>query len=176
MLVPFIASSQSTVNPDTVCYQTPGSIYQVTNVPGNTYTWTVASPGIIVSGQGTSTLNVDWSSASPGLITNGVSVFATNSFGCVSPPVNINVFILNIIPVVTPLSFCADEPCATLTGTPPGGTWSGPGVVGNTFCPSTSLIGNNTVTYTVSLAGCTFSATGVMTVNPLAIISPISHN
>lgn len=174
---PIVASAQlTTINPDTVCYQTNGSIYAVTNVPGNTYTWTVSAPGILVSGQGSSSIEVNWSAAAPGTIANGITVFATNAAGCVSPPISINIFILNIVPTVAPLTFCVGEPCATLAGTPLGGTWTGPGVIGNTFCPSAALIGNNTVTYSITLGGCTFTAAGTMTVNPLITISPISHN
>ena len=177
LLVPFLCEGQSTINPDTVCYQTPGSIYQVTNVPGNTYTWTVLPPGVIVSGQGTNIINVDWSAAPPGLIPNAVSVFATNAAGCVSPPVNINVFILNIVPTILALGpYCLDEPCVNLTGTPPGGLWSGPGVVGSQFCSQTAGVGTTNVTYTYTLAGCVFTATSPVTVLPLPTISPISHN
>jgi hypothetical protein len=168
--------AQSTISPDTVCYQSSGSVYTVTNDPNNTYTWTVASPGVLVNGQGTNSITVNWNGANPGLIANAVTVFPTNQYGCVGPTVNMNVFVLNVIPVVTPVTVCFNEPCVTLTGTPAGGTWSGPGIVGNTFCSSVSGVGNFTATYTYTLAGCTFTATGVITVNPLPTISPISHN
>jgi hypothetical protein len=174
---PLIAISQiTTINPDTVCYQTSGSIYQVLNVPGDTYTWTVAAPGVIVSGQGSSSIEVDWSSASPGLIATGVSVFPTNQFGCVGPTVTLDVFIYNEIPVVTPLTFCLDEPCTDLIANPVGGSWSGPGVVGAQFCPQIAGVGTHVVTYTYTIGECVFVVTGVMTVNPLPTISPIGHN
>lgn len=174
--LPVLAFSQSLANPDTVCYQTSGSIYQVIDVPGNTYTWTVAAPGIIVAGQGTSMIEVDWSGAAPGLIGTGVSVFPTNQFGCVGPTVTLDVYIYNETPVVTPLTFCLDEPCTDLIATPLGGTWSGPGVVGAQFCPQVAGVGNHTVTYTYTIGDCVFVATGIMTVNPLPTISPIGHN
>jgi trimeric autotransporter adhesin len=44
-------------------------------------------------------------------------------------------------------TICADDASLTLTGTPAGGTFSGPGVTGNTFDPST-LNGTVTLTYT----------------------------
>jgi hypothetical protein len=44
---------------DTVCYQSTSSVYQVPNVPGNTYTWNVVSPGVIVNGQGTNVITVN---------------------------------------------------------------------------------------------------------------------
>ncbi len=56
---------------------------------------------------------------------------------------------------------CVNAAPITLSGaTPPGGTYSGPGVVGNTFNPSLAGLGGNTVTYTVNSAtpGCTASA------------------
>ena len=176
LMVPALCKSQITTNPDTVCYQANGSIYQVVNVPGDTYTWTVAAPGVITGGQGTSAISVNWGAAAPGSISNGVSVFPTNAFGCQGPTVTMNVFILNVVPTVTPDVFCADEPCEALVGSPLGGAWSGPGVVGNQFCPTATLVGSQTVTYTYTEAGCTFTASGTMTVNPTPVISPISHN
>lgn len=159
---------------DTVCYRSTTSTYQVPNVAGNTYNWTVATPGIITSGQGTNIITVNWGTANPGLITNAVSVFATNQFGCVSPPVLLDVFVLNIVPTVAPIELCFGQPCVTLSGTPVGGTWSGIGVNGNQFCPI--AIGNSTITYTYSLGGCVFTATGTAVVNPLPTISPIQHD
>ena len=178
IFLPFLSSAQlTTINPDTVCFQTSGSIYQVTNQPGTTYTWTVLAPGVLISGQGTNTINVDWSASPAGLIPNGVSVFATNAAGCVSPPVLLNVFILNIIPVINPLGpYCIGEPCVTLTATPTGGVWSGNGVSGNQFCSNAAGVGTSNITYTITEAGCVFSTTSTIVVNPFATISPISHN
>jgi hypothetical protein len=171
----FINLAKSQV--DTVCFNTSTlATYQVLNVQGNTYTWSVSSPGIIVSGQGTNLITVNWGSANPGLINNAVSVFPTNSFGCVGPPVDLDVFVLNIIPTISPINLCVNAPCLTLSGTPPGGTWSGLGVNGNQFCPSVAGVGSTTVTYTYSLSGCTFTATTTAVVNPLPTISPIQHN
>ena len=90
---------------------------------------------------------------------------------------NINVFILNIVPTILALGpYCLDEPCVNLTGTPMGGLWSGPGVVGSQFCSQTAGVGTTNVTYTYTLAGCVFTATSPVTVLPLPTISPISHN
>jgi hypothetical protein len=175
-IIPMIAFSQSTLNPDTVCYQSSGSIYEVINELGNTYTWSVSSPGVITSGQGTNSIIVDWSSANPGLITNAISVFPTNEFGCVGPTVLLDVFIFNETPNVVPMTFCFDEPCADLIGTPIGGIWSGPGVIDSQFCSDIAGVGNHEITYTYIVGDCSFSSTGIMTVNPLPTISPISHD
>jgi hypothetical protein len=167
----------TTINPDTVCYQTPGSIYSVTNTPGNTYTWTVAAPGVITSGQGTNQIGVNWSAAAPGLIPNAVSVVASNGSGCNSPASNLNVFILQIVPSITALGpFCSTDACVAVTTSPAGGVLTGPGVVGNTFCPQTAGAGTWPLTYTVTQGGCTFTATTSVTVNPTPTLSPISHN
>lgn len=177
-ILPLWVTAQSTVNPDTVCYQTPGSTYSVVNDPANTYNWTVASPGTITSGQGTSAIVVDWSSASPGLINNAITVTATNQFGC-DTVVTLNVFILNIIPTFTAQASCVDAGCITLVGTPSGGIFTGTGVTGQyQFCPSIAGVGSHTITYSYSFAGCTWTTTGSgpFVVNPLPNISPISHN
>jgi hypothetical protein len=177
-ILPLFAAAQSTTNPDTVCYQTPGSTYSVVNDPNNTYTWTVAAPGTITSGQGTNAIVVDWSSAAPGLITNAITVRAVNQFGC-DTTVSINVFILNIVPTFTAQASCVDAGCIALVGTPAGGIFTGPGVTGQyEFCPSIAGVGSHTLTYTYSFAGCTWTTTGTgpFVVNPLPNISPISHN
>ena len=174
------AAQTSTANPDTVCYQsTAASIYTVPSVGNGTYTWTITAPGIITSGQGTNTINVDWSAAPPGLIPTGVSVTYTGpapSF-CPSLPVDLDVLILKIDPVITAIGpFCDSDPCVPLNATPAGGTFSGPGVVGNTFCPNQANPGVNDVTYTVDAGGCTFSTTIQVTVNSTPVLGPIQHN
>jgi len=54
-------SQLSTVNPDTVCYQSTAlSTYTIPSVGSGTYTWTVAAPGVITAGQGTNSISVNW--------------------------------------------------------------------------------------------------------------------
>lgn len=178
MALPFLGFSQSTTNPDTVCYQTPGSTYSVTSDPGVTYNWTVASPGVITSGQGSNNIVVDWSTAAPGMINNAVSVTITSQFGC-DTSTTINVYILNIVPTFTAQASCVDAGCIPLNGTPAGGVFTGPGVSGQyQFCPDVAGVGSHTLTYTYTQNGCTFTTTGTgpFVVNPLPTISPISHN
>jgi len=171
-------SQTSTVNPDTVCYQTSGSIYTVPSLgAGYTYNWTVVAPGVITSGVGTNTIGVNWSSASTGLIPNGVTVYAVNAAGCQSLPITLNVLIYQVLPTITPIGpFCAGAPCVNLVGSPAGGTFTGTGVVGNQFCPTTSGIGTFTLTYTVTSGGCTFTTTTSVSVTANPVLSPIQHN
>ncbi|RKX19587.1 MAG: hypothetical protein DRP35_07455, partial [Candidatus Zixiibacteriota bacterium] len=44
-------------------------------------------------------------------------------------------------------TYCVNAPSATLTGSPAGGTFTGPGITGNTFDPSTAGIGTHTIGY-----------------------------
>jgi hypothetical protein len=176
-------SQLSTVNPDTVCYQSTAlSTYTIPSVGSGTYTWTVTSPGVITTGQGTNSISVNWSAAAPGLIPNGVSVTYSSPppANCPATPVNLNVLIYQVIPTITALGpFCESDPCVNLVGTPVGGAWSGIGVVGNQFCPDNVTNGTNatsTVTYTVGSAGCTFTTSVVVPVYGTPTLSPIQHN
>ena len=176
-------SQLTTANPDTVCYQSTAlSTYTIPSVGSGTYTWTVTSPGVITTGQGTNSISVNWSAAAPGLIPNGVSVTYSSPppANCPATPVNLNVLIYQVIPTITALGpFCESDPCVNLVGTPVGGTWSGTGVVGNQFCPDNVTNGTNatsTVTYTVGSAGCTFTTSVVVPVYGTPTLSPIQHN
>jgi glucose/arabinose dehydrogenase len=62
--------------------------------------------------------------------------------------------------------YCTYDPVVTLSGSPSGGTFSGPGVSGNTFNPAAATIGNNTITYsyTDSVTNCSNSASFVVEV------------
>jgi hypothetical protein len=74
---------------------------------------------------------------------------------------------------VDPQSVCEGGSPITLTGTNLGNsvTWSGTGVVGNTFDPAGLSAGTYTVTTTGTDAnGCTIVSTGTITVTPLPTI------
>ena len=81
-----------------------------------------------------------------------------------------------IIPTVTPLdSICANNPAvdldSMLTSSPAGGTWSGTGVTGATFTPSTAGTGIHNVTYSIGTGTCLATASADITVNAIPIIS-----
>ncbi|MCS7085943.1 MAG: hypothetical protein RMM53_09395, partial [Bacteroidia bacterium] len=61
-------------------------------------------------------------------------------------------------------SYCPAAPCDTLVGVPAGGSFSGPGMVGNRFCPSLAGLGTHTLRYTGSQNGCSYVATVQVTV------------
>ena len=160
---------QTTINPDTVCANAVGEQYFVTNTPTSTYNWTITGGGgILQTGQGTNTITVDWGGVS-GLYPNAVEVIESNANGCPGVPVLLDVFVLNLTGnAVGP--FCEGDPTTPLVGTPAGGTWSGTGVVANSFQPSTG-VGNYVLTYT--MAGCTTTINVVVNNGP--VTGPIQH-
>jgi hypothetical protein len=178
LLLPSLVFSQlTTINPDTVCYQTGGSIYEVAATAGLSYNWTVTAPGIITGGQGTSQIQVDWSAATPGLITNAVQVQASNNIGCLSPVIVLDVFIYDINPnIIQIANICEYTNCVPLQATPAGGVWSGTGVSGLDFCPTTSGVGTFNITYTYTDTGCIFTDVIQVSVLSQPQLLPIEHN
>jgi large repetitive protein len=81
-------------------------------------------------------------------------------------------FVINPIPTVSFAglnnSYCIDASTVTLTGNPSGGTFSGNGIVGNTFNPTLAEAGVHTITYSFTDGnGCSNTSTQNVTVNPL---------
>ena len=164
------AISQTTINPDTVCANALAEQYFVTNTPTSTYNWTATGGGsIIQTGQGTNSITVDWGGVSA-LFPNAISVTETSASGCPGAPILLDVFVLALSGnAIGP--YCPGDPLATLTGAPIGGTWSGPGVIGNNFDPAAAGVGNFVLTY--SLSGCLTTIN--VTVNSGPVTGPIQH-
>jgi hypothetical protein len=66
---------------------------------------------------------------------------------------------LNMVVNNTERRFCYYDADITLTATPPGGTFSGPGVTGNIFSPSLADGGNHLITYSLPGISDTVSST-----------------
>jgi hypothetical protein len=160
---------QTTINPDTVCANAVGEQYFVTNTPTSTYNWTVTGGGgVLQTGQGTNSITVDWGGVSA-IYLNAIEVIESNAAGCLGTPVLLDVFVLalsgnNVGP------FCPGDPTTPLVGNPAGGTWSGTGVVANSFQPSAG-VGNYVLTY--SMAGCNTTINVVVNSGP--VTGPIQH-
>ena len=138
-----------------------------TGSPAPTYSWTGTgtfspdntSPNVTVAGAATGTYTV------------------TASSSCGSATANIPV-VVNPLPTVTcpPNSnTCIDAPAYTLVGTgesPSGGTFSGPGVSGNSFDPAVAGLGSHTITYSYTDGnGCSNTCTCTITVNALPVVT-----
>lgn len=72
----------------------------------------------------------------------------------------------NVIAGGVPPAVCVDDVNITLTGSPAGGTWSGPGVTGNIFDPSAAGSGTHDLIYNYTDSnGCSGADTVSITVN-----------
>ena len=160
---------QTTIDPDTVCANAIGEQYFVTNTPTSTYNWTITGGGgTLQTGQTTNSITVDWGGVS-GLYSNAVEVIESNAAGCLGAPILLDVYVLDLLG--NPIGpFCAGDPTTTLVGNPIGGTWSGTGVIANTFQPSTG-VGNYILTY--SMSGCITTINVIVNNGP--VTGPIQH-
>jgi hypothetical protein len=114
---------------------------------------------------------------SPDATTNYVLVSLTDDNGCnvsgLIDSVEILVHALPAKPSFTGLNaaYCVDASDATLTPNPVGGTFSGTGVSGNFFSPSTAGVGTHDVVYTVTdVYNCVNGDTMSTVVNALPIV------
>ncbi|MGL5889584.1 MAG: T9SS type A sorting domain-containing protein, partial [Bacteroidia bacterium] len=100
-----------------------------------------------------------------------------NASGCDSL-ITINL-VVNPIPTVTfginTSTVCFDDGGIILIASPAGGTFSGPGVSGNTFLPATAGNGFHSITYTYTdQNGCSNSAPATITVDPCVGVSELA--
>jgi|GEM_PF-1054772 len=69
-------------------------------------------------------------------------------------------------------NLCATDPVVLLNAVTPGGTWSGPGVSGNSFNPQVAGVGTHTISYTISNPACSDSDTEIVNVyNPIQVMN-----
>lgn len=97
---------------------------------------------------------------------------------CITPlaPVTVTVG-TGTIPTISGLGTTYENIDApvTLVGTPAGGTFSGPGVSGNTFDPALAGVGGPyTITYTYTVDGCTTTATSTVSVTLATSVNDIT--
>ncbi len=85
-----------------------------------------------------------------GLGTHYISYSYTNSWGCSNiDSIAVTVYALPSVSFSNlPTSSCSNGNSVNLVGNPLGGTFSGSGMLGNTFKPSLASTGNNIITYT----------------------------
>lgn len=169
---PQVPTLTQIVASDTVCIYSQSDTLSVTNTPGWTYQWT--TPGQIVSGQQTSQLVVDFSNLTSNTQLT-TQVVGTTQLGCLTPPVTFTNFLFEITPQINPQSsLCQYSNCQTLVATPVGGQFQGTGVNNDQFCPQSSQIGTNIISYQVSQSGCQFSTQIGIEVFPRPTIEQIT--
>ncbi|MGL5891093.1 MAG: T9SS type A sorting domain-containing protein, partial [Bacteroidia bacterium] len=133
----------ATVNPHVLTAQTSALIYL--------WSTGATSQSISVSSGGTYSVDVTDSNGCIGSDTSTITIYPTP--------------IISFVPAQD--SFCLSNGPFALTATPAGGTFSGPGVSGNTFSPTVAGIGVHTLTYayTDSLGCSATSSPVIMTVD-----------
>ena len=85
---------------------------------------------------------------------------------------------LNVVLLLGSIAAICDynAPFTLNVGTPVGGVYSGTGVSGGTFNPSTAGAGTHTITYKVTQSGCTGSATTQIVVNECLGVEDVVSN
>ncbi|MDB4835255.1 gliding motility-associated C-terminal domain-containing protein [Cyclobacteriaceae bacterium] len=104
-----------------------------------------------------------------GVGTHSITYTFTDGSGCIG--VAVSDIVVNALPVVTIdgiADICSNVSPIALTGTPLGGTFTGAGVVGNTFDPSIAGAGSHTISHSFTdISGCSGLATTIVNVLPV---------
>ena len=160
LMLPLVGVSQAcSVNK---CVNQSAAAQVTTPQPGYLYNWTV-SPALVFVGQGSSAINIP--SVGNLLQSYTVSCLVTAPNGC-DTTITCTINVSTAIAQLNLPSICRDNGLVDLTqyATPPGGAFSGTGVVGNSFNPT---VGSSNITYSVvAVNGCSASTVGVITVLP----------
>jgi len=138
-------------------------------------TLTAHDPGGVWSGPGVTGDIFDPALAGPGIHT--ITYTITTAGGCSdSDQITITVFPIPDATITPQGNLCLNDPVVNLTAHDPGGTWSGHGVTGSIFNPTTAGDGNHIITYTINdINGCSSSDQITITVGPSpdATITPV---
>jgi subtilisin-like proprotein convertase family protein len=132
---------------NSICANSTGNVYSVTNVTGNTYAWTVTG-GTVTAGAGTNSITVTWGAAGTGTVAVTETITATSCTQTNSLSVTIN-------PNPTPSITGSTAVCTTNTGY----VYSVTSVAGNTYSWTvtggtiTAGAGTNSITVTWGAAG-----------------------
>ncbi len=94
----------------------------------------------VASNQTTVSITPQTSGYFTAIVSDGTNYAKDSVYVSVYPPPNMSISGLNN-------SYCVTDAAATLTGSPTPGEFSGPGISGNTFNPSSAGVGTHTITY-----------------------------
>lgn len=158
----------------------PSNIYsaEISDASGS-----FASPTTVGSLSSSASGSLSMSAIIPGTLPDGSGyrIRVNASDPVVTGTDNQSNLVIHALPSVTLSSFstvCDNDPSFALTGgTPAGGTYSGTGVSGGDFDPSTAGSGTHTITYTYTDGnGCSSSQSQPITVDACASISELEAN
>ncbi|MEQ1675318.1 MAG: hypothetical protein ABL876_01375 [Chitinophagaceae bacterium] len=144
------------------------SVAATTAVGVLTYQWQVSTDG------GTTYTNIAGATAASFAQTavplgqNGYRFRVIVTAGCGSVTTSAAVLTVNALPVISftlPYVICLSDPSLTLSATPAGGAFSGPGVSAGLFNPSLAGLGQKTILYTATNAGCVSAVSRLIQVN-----------
>ena len=167
----------SILGSDTLCYDSGINLFSSSSIfSGLTYTW-ASSNGIITSGQGTESINLNVSGVPGGIYSSSLQVVGSDANGCESSPQSFDIFIFNLLPSIDPIGpLCSYDSCVNIGVSPVGGIISGDNVSNGQFCPDSTMIGENLISYTYTQSGCSFQTTSSVQVNPRPQIESIYNN
>lgn len=146
------------------------SVNATTSVGALTYQWQASTNGgatwfnlVFPTSSLTPTNNSTLVQNNVPAIQNGYRYRCAVTAGCGTTFTNAAIFTVNTYPVISlnalPKPVCVSDAAFNLSASYGGGVWSGTGVTaGGLFTPSAAGIGNHTVTYTATNAGCTKAA------------------
>lgn len=146
------------------------SVSATTSVGALTYQWQASTNGgatwfnlVFPTSSLTPTNNSTLVQNNVPAIQNGYRYRCAVTAGCGTTFTNAAIFTVNTYPVISlnalPKPVCVSDAAFNLSASYGGGVWSGTGVTaGGLFTPSAAGIGNHTVTYTATNAGCTKAA------------------
>jgi hypothetical protein len=119
--------------------------------------------------------------AAAGIGTHVISYIYTDEFNCYSWDIQQIVVLETIAVTIEPFNvdtLCLNDAAIPLpTGFPAGGTYSGPGVVGNGFDPSEAGVGNHTVVYSyTNVVGCSNEGETTISVFDCTLVTDFNQN
>lgn len=169
---PLPSAPSNITGPASVCQGTATTIYTSTgSANSNSYVWSITpSFAGTITGTGLN-ITITWDPTFTG--TSYLAVKGVNT--CGMGPQFSKVITVVAAPTVTLDPFaatCSGTPAFALSGgTPLNGTYSGPGITANQFDPSVAGAGTHVITYTVTVGGCSNSATQPIVVNPTPVVT-----
>ncbi len=144
------------------------SVTATTGVGVLSYQWQVSTDG------GTTYTNISGATTSS-FAQTGTPIGQNNyrfrvivTAGCGSVTSAVAILTVNALPVISftlPYVICLSDPSLSLSASPTGGAFSGTGVSAGLFNPSLAGLGQKTILYTATNAGCVSSASRTIQVN-----------